>query len=168
VLQLVFQMHVSCVSSAFLRTLQVLHPDDSKVDCVLHLCLHFSTASPSPRCLLLPLLAGHPPPPPSLLDAGVAICCCCWPRAYAWEVEGRKRGLPTRATGWRGPRIGGCGGDGVQARRPNASICPDVRALALPKKRNLNKTMKTSSFSYSTEEKTSLSSIDLSFCSLYI
>ena len=32
VLQLVFQMHVSCVSFALRRMLQVLHPDVSKVD----------------------------------------------------------------------------------------------------------------------------------------
>ena len=68
VLQLVFQMHVSCVSSVFRRMLQVLHLDVSKIDWVLHL--------PS---FLLPRLsvsssfqhrAGHPPPPRPLLDAG--------------------------------------------------------------------------------------------------
>jgi hypothetical protein len=77
VLYLVFQMHVSCVSSAFRHMLQVLHPNVSKVDRVLHLYLRFSTASPSPRCLflLLPTSTGHPPPPPPLLDAGVATCC---------------------------------------------------------------------------------------------
>jgi hypothetical protein len=74
-LQLVFQMHVSCVSSAFRRMLQVLHLDVSKVDQILHLSLHFYAASPSPWCLLLPVLAGHPPPPPPLLDAGVATSC---------------------------------------------------------------------------------------------
>jgi hypothetical protein len=44
VLQLVFQMHISCVSSAFRRMVQVLHPDVSKVDRVLHLYLRFSVA----------------------------------------------------------------------------------------------------------------------------
>jgi hypothetical protein len=48
VLRRVFQMHVSCVSSAFRRMLQVLHSDVSKVDQVLHLCPRFSAASPSP------------------------------------------------------------------------------------------------------------------------
>jgi hypothetical protein len=37
----------------FKHTLQVLHPDVSKVDRVLHLYLRFFVASPSPRCLLL-------------------------------------------------------------------------------------------------------------------
>ena len=46
VLQLVFQIHVSCVSSAFKCMLQVGHLDASKVDQVLHLCLRFSAASP--------------------------------------------------------------------------------------------------------------------------
>ena len=64
VLQPVFQMHISCVSSAFRRMLQVLHPDVLKVDWVLHLYLRFFAASPSHRCLLLLLaLAGHPPSP---------------------------------------------------------------------------------------------------------
>jgi hypothetical protein len=44
VLQLVFQMHISCVSSVFRRMVQVLHPDVSKVDRVLHLYLRFSVA----------------------------------------------------------------------------------------------------------------------------
>jgi hypothetical protein len=48
VLQLVFQMQISCVSSAFRRTLQVLHPNVLKADQVLHLYPHFSAASPSP------------------------------------------------------------------------------------------------------------------------
>jgi hypothetical protein len=76
VLQLVFQMHVSYVSSAFRHMLQVLHLDVSKVDRVLHLCLRFSAASLLPRyLLLLPAPAGHALPPPPLLDAGVATCC---------------------------------------------------------------------------------------------
>jgi hypothetical protein len=53
VLQLVFQMYVSCVLSAFRCMLQVLHLDVSKVDLVLHLCIHFSATSPPPRCLIL-------------------------------------------------------------------------------------------------------------------
>jgi hypothetical protein len=53
VLQLVFYMHISCVSSAFKRMLQVFHSHVSKVDRVLHLCSYFSAASASPRCLLL-------------------------------------------------------------------------------------------------------------------
>jgi hypothetical protein len=73
VLQLVFHMHVSCVldvvlcvSAVFRRMLQVMH-------LVLHLCIRFFEASPSPWCLLfLPALAEHPPPPPPLLDVGVA------------------------------------------------------------------------------------------------
>jgi hypothetical protein len=76
-LQLVFQMHVSCVLSAFRHMLQVLHPNVSKVDRVLHLCPRFFAASPSPLCLLLLLLpapAGHRPSPHPFMDASVATC----------------------------------------------------------------------------------------------
>jgi hypothetical protein len=71
VLQLVFQMHVSCVSSAFIRMLQVLHLNVLKVDRVLHLYIRFSVAPPPPRCLflLLPAPAGHPSPLP--VDVGI-------------------------------------------------------------------------------------------------
>jgi hypothetical protein len=64
----VFQMHISSVSSAFRRMLQVLRLNVSKVDRVLH----FSSPSVgSPRCPILLLApAGHQPPPPSLLDVG--------------------------------------------------------------------------------------------------
>ena len=47
----VFQMHVSCVSSAIRRILQVLHPDVLKVDRVLHLSPYFcclASVSPPP------------------------------------------------------------------------------------------------------------------------
>jgi hypothetical protein len=63
----VFQMHVSSVSDAFIRMLQMLHLDVLKIDWVLHLY----------PCFLLPLLgvsspgAGwHPPHPPPLLYFG--------------------------------------------------------------------------------------------------
>jgi hypothetical protein len=51
VLQQVFHMYVSGVSSAFRRTLQVLYADISKVDQVLYLLRRFSAASH--RCLFL-------------------------------------------------------------------------------------------------------------------
>jgi hypothetical protein len=47
-LQLVFQIHVSCVSFDFRHMLQVLHPDILKVDRVFHICLHVFAASLSP------------------------------------------------------------------------------------------------------------------------
>jgi hypothetical protein len=52
-------------SVAFRRMLQVLYPNVSKVDWVLHLCPRFFAVSPSPPCLLLLLLParlgiGHP------------------------------------------------------------------------------------------------------------
>jgi hypothetical protein len=79
VLQLVFHIHVSCVSSAFRRMLQVLHPDILKIDRVLHLYLRFFAASPSSWYLLLLLPAVAPPLP--LLDADVTTpvltCCRC-------------------------------------------------------------------------------------------
>jgi hypothetical protein len=108
--------------------LQVLHPNVSKVDRVLHLCLRFSNASPSPRCLfLLPALARHLSPPPPLLDADVATYCSHLLQfaghVYAHEKrQGRERGLIiVRRVERRGPRVGGHGmqvrgGDGVQAR----------------------------------------------------
>ena len=54
VLQLMFHMHISCVSSTFRRMLQVLHPDISKVDRVLHLSSSPSAASS------LTASGGHP------------------------------------------------------------------------------------------------------------
>jgi hypothetical protein len=137
VLWLVFQMHVSCISSAFKHTLQVLHPNISKVDRVLHLCLHFSAASPSSRCLLLlPALVGHPHPLPPLLDAGVATCCshmlqlldaCMRVRSEG----GRERGLPTCSRAMRARvgvhRMQVCGGNRVQAcRHLDVGLRPDV------------------------------------------
>jgi hypothetical protein len=65
---LVFQMHVSSVSSAFRRMLQVLHLNISKVDWVLHLppgflLPHLGVSSSSRRWLGIR-------PPPVLPDAG--------------------------------------------------------------------------------------------------
>jgi hypothetical protein len=55
----VFQMHVSSVSSSFIRMFQVLHLDVSKVDWVLYLASS-SPMTASPRCLhLLSASAGH-------------------------------------------------------------------------------------------------------------
>jgi hypothetical protein len=116
VLWLVFQMHASCISSAFKHTLQVLHPNVSKVDRVLYLCLHFSAASPSPRCLLLlSAPAGHPPPPPPLPDAGVATCCSHMLQLLAACMRvrsegGRERGLPMSGCRYAGGTECGCVG----------------------------------------------------------
>ena len=110
VLQLLFHMHVLCVSSTFRCMLQVLHSDVSKIDRVLHLYLRFSAASPSPRCLLLPTLARHPPSSPPLLDAGVATCCSHLLQLLAGRVHarekrrGHERGLSTCSRAVRASR----------------------------------------------------------------
>jgi hypothetical protein len=129
VLQLVFQMHVSCVSSVFKCMLQVLHSDVLKVDRVLHLCLRFSTASPSPQCLLF--LAPSPPPLfwcwHSHLLQLLAACM------RVGSLRGASRDSP-RAVGWvgrRGPRI--CW-RGMQVRGGETEYVQaraSVRALAL-------------------------------------
>jgi hypothetical protein len=52
-----FQKHVSSVSSAFRRMLQLLYLDVSKADWVLH--LSSSPFAASSRCVLLPAQAGR-------------------------------------------------------------------------------------------------------------
>ena len=121
-------MHVSSVSSAFRCMLQVLHPNILKIDRVLHLCLHFSTASPSPRCLLLLVLpAGHLPPPSPLLDADIANCCSHLLQLMAACMRVRSGGGASgdslRAVGRYGPCIGG---RGMQARRGRRSAGASV------------------------------------------
>jgi hypothetical protein len=105
----VFQKHVSSVSSAFRRILQVLHLDVLKVDRVLH--LSSSPSAASPRCLLL-LLAPveHPPPPSPLLDASDV-------QDSAGPAWAHKTARETDCGAWA-------------FRRP---VHPDVRMLANPK-----------------------------------
>jgi hypothetical protein len=62
VLQQVFYMHVSSVSSAFRRMLQVLHLDVSKVDWMLHLSPRFFAALH--WCLFLDAGWASTAPPP--------------------------------------------------------------------------------------------------------
>ena len=96
-LQQVFHMHVSSISSVFRRMLQVLHLDVSNVDRVLHLPPHFSAASH--RCLfLLRRRLGIRRPLPLFLDAGDARADAgpVWARETAREI--------TAGTGIRMPR----------------------------------------------------------------
>jgi hypothetical protein len=123
VLQLVFQMHVSCVSSAFRRILQVLYLNVSKVDMLPHLCL------------------GAPPPPLGAGRAYAAPSLSFWmlaqpPAALATCMRVRSGGGASRdsscAIGRCEPRVGERGlqvrGGETECRRGR----PDIRALALP------------------------------------
>jgi hypothetical protein len=77
----------------------------AKVDRMLHLCLRFSAASPSPRCLfLLPAPARHSPPLPPLLDAGIATCYSFVGHVRARDKwRGHERGLPSGVSSGAGP-----------------------------------------------------------------
>ena len=70
----VFQMHVSCVSSAIRRILQVLHPDVLKVDRVLHLSPYFCCLASVSH---LPDTGWASTVPPLLLDAGDGATWAC-------------------------------------------------------------------------------------------
>jgi hypothetical protein len=112
--------------------LQVLYPDVSKINRVLHLYPCFSTASPSPRCLLLlPAPARHPPLPSPLLDVGVATCCSHLLQLLATCMRLRSRWgcrLPTCSRAARAPRIGGRGMQVLWGE----TECRHGRAMALP------------------------------------
>jgi hypothetical protein len=82
----VFQTHVLNVSSVFIRILQVLYLDVSKVDRVLHLS---SPSAASPRCLLF-------------LDVGDA--------RTTWAHVGQATCMGRKSFEWHGTRVSGaCG-----------------------------------------------------------
>ena len=99
--------------------LQVFYLDVAKVDLVLHM-LQWDHLLQSSAVVAGAPLSGIECPPPTCARKtyearGVSACC-------------RSGGQRVRS-GWRGLRVGA---PGCWHRHPDAGVCPDVRALAIP------------------------------------